>query len=72
MGIGIGTAMALTRRWRHRIWLALPLGIIGLGIAGPFTTGVLAVVYTAAATVWWIRRAWRLATRPRGSLPLPA
>jgi hypothetical protein len=70
--IALATVMVLVRRWRYRLIVAAPLAVVEAGIVAASSTGILAVVYIAAATGWWLRRAWQLANHPRGALPRPA
>jgi hypothetical protein len=67
--IMLGAAMAVVRRWRYRLSLATPLAVFASAVVGPPTTGVLACLYVAAATVWWTHRAWQLAIHPHRSPP---
>jgi hypothetical protein len=69
--IGIATALALARRSPWRLVLAVPAGVLFAAVTSVSTTGVLAGGYVAAVTVWWARRVWLLANRPRTALPTP-
>jgi hypothetical protein len=69
--IALAVAMVLVRAWRYRLILTAPLAVVLAGIVAVSTTGTIAVLYIAAATAWWARRLWQLATRPRGALPHP-
>jgi hypothetical protein len=69
--IGIATALALARRPRWRLVLAAPAAVLFAAVTSVSTTGVLAGGYVAAVTVWWARRVWLLANRPRTALPHP-
>ena len=62
--IGVGAALALVRQPLFRLVLALPLSVVTAGITGSGTTGVLAVIYIIAVTVWWLQRLWQLWQRP--------
>ena len=62
--IGVGAALALVRQPLFRLVLAAPLSVVTAGITGSGTTGVLAVVYVIAVTVWWLQRLWQLWQRP--------
>ena len=62
--VGVGAALALARQPLFRLVLALPLSVVTAGITGIGTTGVLAVMYILAVTVWWLQRLWQLWQRP--------
>jgi len=69
--IGLGVALVLVRRPRSRLILALPTVVVFGALTTFSTTKVLACVYVAAVTVWWGKRVWVLANRPRTALPYP-
>ena len=62
--VGVGVALALVRQPLFRLVLAFPLSVVTAGITGISTTGVLAVIYVIAVTVWWLQRLWQLWQRP--------
>lgn len=62
--IGVGAALALVSGRRLRLLLAAPFGVVMAGIAEISTTGILAVIYVIAVTVWWLQRLWQLWQRP--------
>jgi hypothetical protein len=66
--IGVAAALALARQARWRIILAAPTAAIFATIAGLAATGLLASGYITAVTLWWARRVWLLANRPRSAL----
>jgi hypothetical protein len=71
--IGVGAALALVPRLGHRIIVAVPLSVFTAAIANWRSTGVLAVVYTVAVTLWWAQRLWHLArSSPREPIPRPS
>jgi hypothetical protein len=63
--LGAGAAFALVHGWRYRLIVAAPLAAFTMAIVSWPATGVLGVLYIAAATVWWLQRAWRLVRPPR-------
>ncbi|MGN9912691.1 Hsp70 family protein [Phytohabitans sp. LJ34] len=62
--IGVGAALALVRPLLLRLVLAGPVGVAAAAITDWRTTGVLAVIYIAAVTLWWLQRLWQLWTGP--------
>jgi len=61
--LGIGAALALARSTTLRIIIAAPLAMFTALIAGYPATGVLGIIYTTAATVWWSLRVLHLLRR---------
>jgi hypothetical protein len=61
--LGVGAALALARSTTFRIIIAAPLAMFTALIAGYPATGVLGIVYTTAATVWWSLRILHLLRR---------
>ena len=64
--IGLGVACALARRWLPRLILGAGLGLFALLMVGIGVTGILAIIYTIAATTWWGHQFWTLARTPAG------
>jgi len=62
--IGVGVACTLVRPVLLRLVLAAPLAVFGIVVVGPGSTGILAVVYAIAATLWWGQRLWSLIRTP--------
>ncbi len=62
--LGVGAALALVRSARFRIIVAAPLATFTAAIVSCPATGLLGVIYIAAATVWWLRQIWRLLRVP--------
>jgi hypothetical protein len=62
--LGIGVALVVAARPLHRVILAAPLAVFAAAIVSWPATGVLGVIYIAAATVWWLRRVWHLVRGP--------
>jgi len=62
--IGVGVALAIVRPWLFRLVLAVPVGVATAALTDFRTTGVLAVVYILAVTLWWLQRVWQLWQRP--------
>jgi hypothetical protein len=58
--IGVGIVLAIVRPWLYRLVLAAPLGVATAALTDFRTTGVLAVVYILAVTLWWLQRVWQL------------
>ncbi|WP_334621115.1 hypothetical protein [Micromonospora sp. CPCC 206061] len=55
--IGVGAALALVPGLR--LVVAVRLGVVMAGLAEVSTTGILAVIYAIAVTVWWLQRLWQ-------------
>jgi hypothetical protein len=62
--LGVGAALALVRPARFRIIVAAPLAVFTAAIVSWPATGLLGVLYIAAATVWWLQQVWRLLRNP--------
>jgi hypothetical protein len=62
--IGAGVACALARHWGLRVGLTVFLALFGFLVVGAGGTGVLAVVYAVAVTLWWAYRLWLLLRLP--------
>jgi hypothetical protein len=62
--LGVGAALALVRSARFRIIVAAPLATFMAAIVSWPATGLLGVMYIAAATVWWLQQVWRLLRLP--------
>jgi hypothetical protein len=62
--LGVGAALALVRSPRLRVIVAAPLAVFAAGIVSWPATGMLGVIYIAAATGWWLQRAWQLVRPP--------
>jgi hypothetical protein len=54
IAIGASIALANTNLWRALI--AAPLIIFAAAIVGVSATGYLAVIYSIAASIWWLKR----------------
>jgi hypothetical protein len=65
--IGVGVACTLVRPVLLRVVLGVPLALFGVVVVGAGSTGILAVVYTIAATLWWGQRLWSLLRTPSGA-----
>jgi hypothetical protein len=50
--------------------VAAPLGVFAAAIVSWPATGVLAIIYVAAVTGWWLQQVWRLVRTP-GRQPQP-
>jgi hypothetical protein len=61
--LGVGAALALARSTTFRIIIAAPLAMFTALIAGYPATGVLGIIYTTAATIWWSLRILHLLRR---------
>jgi len=61
--LGVGAALALARSTTLRIIIAAPLAMFTALIAGYPATGVLGIIYTTAATIWWSLRVLHLLRR---------
>jgi hypothetical protein len=68
--LGVGAALALVRSSRFRVIVAAPLGVFAAAIVSWPATGVLAIIYVAAVTGWWLQQVWRLVRTP-GRQPQP-
>lgn len=64
--IGVAAATALARTLVVRLLIAAPLGLFLAAIVSWPATGVIAVIYTVAVTLWWARRLWDLIRNPTG------
>lgn len=62
--IGVGAACALVQPLLWRVIVAIPLAGFTALITDVTTTGVLAVIYISAVTLWWAQRLWQLWHRP--------
>ena len=62
--IGVGAVVAIVRPLLARLVLAGPVGVVTALITDAATTGVLAVVYVTAVTLWWLQRFWQLWQQP--------
>jgi hypothetical protein len=67
--LGIGAALVATRPI-HRVIIAAPLGVFAAAIVSGAATGMLAVIYVAAVTLWWAQCIWRLVRSPAGYPPV--
>lgn len=67
--LGIGAALAATRPI-YRVVIAAPLGVFAAAIVSWAATGMLAVIYIAAVTLWWAQCIWRLVRAPAGDPPV--
>ena len=61
--LGVGAALALARSTPVRLLTGAPLAAFTALIAVSPATGLLAVIYTTAATIWWGRRILHLLHR---------
>ncbi|WP_431728062.1 Hsp70 family protein [Verrucosispora sp. TAA-831] len=62
--IGVGVVTALVSRLVLRLVLGAPAAILIAALAGPGTTGILAVIYAVAVGVWWLGRLWTRIIHP--------
>jgi hypothetical protein len=62
--IGFGAAAALVSPWVLRLIVGLPLGVVLAAIVSWRATGILAVIFTVAVTLWWAGRLWALLRSP--------
>ncbi|GAA4474127.1 hypothetical protein GCM10023170_096130 [Phytohabitans houttuyneae] len=62
--IGIGTGLALVRPLLYRLVVVAPLAALSMAMADIHTTGILAALYVAAVTCWWLQRLWHLRFHP--------
>jgi hypothetical protein len=69
--LGVGAALALVRPLRFRLILAAPLAVFTAAIVSWQATGLLAVLYITAVTVWWLQQVWRLLRTPRRAAAEP-
>ena len=58
VGVAVGTLLA--DRALIRAGLAGVVGLVGFAVGTYRAIGILAVVFAAAAALWWLRRAWQL------------
>jgi hypothetical protein len=70
--IGVGVATALVSPWVLRLIVALPLGVVLAAMVSWRATGILAVIYAVAVTVWWVGRLWALLRSPVTEPSAPA
>jgi hypothetical protein len=63
--LGIGAALVATRPI-YRVIVAAPLAVFAAAIVSWPTSGILAFVYVAAVTMWWVQCLWRLVRAPAG------
>jgi hypothetical protein len=61
--LGAAAGFALPLAGRVQSIVAVPLGLFAALIGTSLTAGVLAVMYVAAAGLWWWQRVWLLAYR---------
>ncbi|GAA2022654.1 hypothetical protein GCM10009779_03120 [Polymorphospora rubra] len=62
--LGVGMALAVVSGWLPRLLVAAPLAVFCAAVISAPATGVLAVMYVVAVTVWWLRRLWHLVRSP--------
>jgi hypothetical protein len=62
--LGVGAALAVVASPHYRTILAFPLAVFTAALARWPTTGMLGVIYIAAATAWWVQRVWHLVRVP--------
>ncbi|MEU5554101.1 Hsp70 family protein, partial [Micromonospora sp. NPDC047793] len=62
--LGVGVVTALVSRPVLRLVLGAPVAILIAALAGPDTTGILAVIYAVAVGVWWLGRLWTRIIHP--------
>jgi hypothetical protein len=62
--LGIGAVLALVARPIHRVIVGAPAAVFTTAIVSAATTGILGIIYTSAAAVWWVRCLWSLAYLP--------
>jgi hypothetical protein len=59
--VGAAAGWLLADRPRWRLVAAAPVAVFTGAITSVATVGVIAVLFTAAVTGWWLRRLWRVA-----------
>ncbi|MEV7231228.1 Hsp70 family protein [Polymorphospora sp. NPDC051019] len=62
--LGLGMALAVVSGWLARLMVAPLLALFCAIVVSVQATGVMAVMYVVAVTVWWLRRLWQLVRSP--------
>ncbi|WP_431884126.1 Hsp70 family protein [Micromonospora gifhornensis] len=70
--MGVGVITALVSRLALRLVLGAPFAILLAALVSHRTTGILAVIYTIAVTMWWLRRLWSRIIHPGPTAGQPA
>ena len=70
--MGIGVITALVSRLTLRLVLGAPFAILIATLVNHRTTGILAVIYTIAVTMWWLSRLWTRIIHPGPTARRPA
>ncbi|GAA4475452.1 hypothetical protein GCM10023170_098620 [Phytohabitans houttuyneae] len=62
--IGVGAGLALVGPLVYRLVVVPPLAAVTMAIVDIHTSGILAAIYAAAVTCWWLQRLWQLLFHP--------
>jgi len=66
--LGVGAGLVATRPL-YRLIIAAPLAVFAAAIVSWPATGMLAIIYTVAVTMWWVQSIYKLIRSPAGYRP---